>query len=321
MSFSYFNKIQYFNFFLKCGFFKRFEPQEIKNDSTVTDEETTSNDVIDVSKECTKSPNDFSLAKSGENANLLLSNDFWFKSLPPPPSSSSLSDKDKEKALFLDSLNNDVYDNASSFNNSNKQTLYTPINFTKSHAHTKYDNSGAKKKCSFYQEPNNDTSTFTNSATLLINTNSNKILENPSTVTNTIYSQVYPSSSLSIPKMNNEKTILIETDTHYHTNKSNFNKNNSNTNQSDNSRCKTNTLPTNSMNDTFTSKLPPVPRRNSKNALMQNSNTNLNSLSSSHNINKTYNELAYQQQQQHQDSSHHLNSLLSLNKNKLYQKM
>jgi hypothetical protein len=140
---------------------------------------------------------------------------------------------------------------------------------------------------------------------------------------------VYPSSSShvtppprSLPKMNNDKTILIETDTHYHTNKSNFNKNNNNnTNQSDSGRCKTNTLPANSMNDTFTSKLPPVPRRNSKNALMQNSNTNLNSLSSSHNINKAYNELTYQQQQQQQDSSHHLNSLLSLNKNKMYQKM
>lgn len=278
-----------------------------------------------MSKECTKSPNDFS---KSENVNLL-SNEFWFKSLPSPPSISSPTN-DKDKCLYLESINSDVYDNANSFNTNNQQkqyeqTVYAPINFNKTFA-PKLDNNGSGKKSSFYQEPKNNTnsndmSTFSNSATLLINTNSK--IENP-LATNTLYSQVYPSSHVNnnslgrtphkkansissrpqeVNLYNNEKTILIDTSN------GEFIKPGSN--------CKTNTLPT---NDAFTSKLPPVPRRNSKNMLMQNSNTNLNVLPSSHNINKTYSELN-QQQKSHQDPTNHLNSLMSLNKSKLYQKI
>ena len=211
--------------------------------------------------------------------------------------------------------------------------MYTPINLNKINIANKTDNTGVRKKCSFYQEPNsknnsNDMSTFSNSATLLINANS-KLIENP-LANSMIYTQVYPSSQTIGPSgrnlhktntissmtkevnlCNNDKTILIDTNVHH--NHNNINKSNM---VKSGSNSKTNTLPS---NETFTSKLPPVPRRNSKNTLMQNSNTNLNVLSSTHNINKTFNETTPQHPQQ--DSAHHLNSLMSLNKSKLYQKI
>ena len=152
-------------------------------------------------------------------------------------------------------------------------------------------------------------STFTNSATLLINTN-NKV----DNTTNAIYSQVFQSPA----RTNNKKShniLLCQTDNNPslidsgRLNSSNKpkkpNAGNLNKSRTDTSKS--------SSNDTFTSKLPPVPRRNSKNMLIQNSNSNLNLLTSSHNSHTNNNN--------NNADSVALNSLSSLNRNKHYQKI
>ena len=88
-----------------------------------------------------------------------------------------------------------------------------------------------------------------------------------------IYSQVFQSPSRakkSAASCTTERTILIDVD----------NSANISSKQQTGSKKSTN-RPSKHANETFTSKLPPVPRRNSKNTLTQNSNSNLNLLSAS----------------------------------------
>ena len=119
------------------------------------------------------------------------------------------SDSDeKEKVLFLESINSDTYDNAKSFS---KHKIYEPVAFnvpiqnmynTSNKINSFFSNQSnsnigsLKNKCNFYNKEVNDMSTFTNSATLLINAENstnktNKTSNGDQIHSNALYSQVF----------------------------------------------------------------------------------------------------------------------------------
>lgn len=213
---------------MKCGFFKRFEPVEEskKSDLLTTDEEiSSSNDVIDVSKECSKLDTDLR-----EHVNLLsplqpvlpyklsqINNSFLKKNLNQ---TQKLIGNCEDEIYGFTPLNNEL----STFQSSAKSfSLSSNNNNTNSNnTNNKYSN----PIYSFYQEGS-------------VNNNNNN-----NSINNDNYSRNCFTTSSSGPdstsKLNNNNNNKQQTDVH----------------------------------DVFTSKLPPVPKRNSRNNLT-NSNTSI----------------------------------------------
>ena len=227
-------------FYFKCGFFKRFDPQEIErqiNESSISDEEL-SNDVIDVSKESNK------VDSNRENINLIASKQKINKNIDKSKPGNVINNT--EAVLKFSQLN----------------PSFTTNNWSSPKLEIKLSN----RNFDLNVIPSNDE--LSNSY--------------PNSQSNT--SPIQFTTFQSISKLNNspttfspasEKKILL-------VNQLSMAKSETNLESRDIETLKTrqnNVLKSPKLNhdNIYTNKLPPVPKRNSKNTIsVSNSSTNLN---------------------------------------------
>lgn len=264
-----------------CGFFKRFEPQEMKKLSELTiSEEEISNDVIDMSKDCGKlDTNEEMDLLSNKDNSVHNSNKINYQYKTPKRFSPN---NDYDETVLINSGKANTSCNLNDENNK--------INQHFKNASLKNSKRLASNELVIYSSPKVD-----------IKTNSVNFQEENNLTAETLF---YGSNDLTKTNNLNFSTFqasnsIQQSKPIYSTisNKSsqkaliNQSSNNSDINSYKNTLLNNSSLALSASIpkiDNFTSKLPPVPRRNSKTQINLNSNLNLNSMPKQQNASLKY---------------------------------